>query len=876
MTSKRNLLKSAALVGAITATGAVATTTAHADTTPASQPAAQSATSSTTAQDQLNNLKQTQTKEENDLTAQNAAQYQKDQAAVEPQIKSAQSQLANQQASQSAQDQQAIASAQAQYQAEADNAAKQENQTYANTVNTENAQYAGATAGQQAINQQAEDKLAQENQKALADAAENVRTPEQKIQDRQNAKIAYDNQVATTQANESTDVKAAQKAHQATVDDLNNQIQQATTNASQSHDAAVKTATDAVKTAQAQVDTDTKANNDAQSTMNSAKSALDQAKTNLDNAEKANQNAENADFVPKVTITGDPYGNGFDFTMSDDDYDKATNDQRTFTFSKNGRIPEQTMQEIDIWTVNILNQLRQQVGSVPLHVSSESIAAADDAMQQYNQTGKSSFSHNYDIYNNVDHKYNLPNFKSSIMGDDEIGPNYNSNKVQTGKIGVFKESILRMLHGFINDSGNLMQGYGHRNHLLGLADNKYGYDWSMENQGTPYFAIGQSYDGNSTHFFVSTNGYKQHDLPLNGSTTSTQDISTLQTAVSQAQTAYNTAKSKADQTAQTLTNDQAALKTANDNLAKTQAGTVEAPEVANLKTQLDQENKNYQAKLNQIKTNYQDQLDQLKKDYDAKINQIDMMPESNTALKTKLDQKLADLKSEDQAKLDKLTQDHDTKLAQLKKDHEAKLNAIQAEITKKLDTFKKQLADQHTKDNQGIVDQITKLQLQLTSEKENLDHKLTNLKHQHEIAYATLAAKLTPKQSESDAVKGNSDHYTTSNGQTVDLKPGSSSSSDNGSTTISSVKFIPHENNGETKSNAVTTTLTATPTANATTPESTISTSAPTTTITYPTREEYKQSQLPQTGNSNSMAVVALGVLSSMFGLGLVAKKKNI
>ena len=43
------------------------------------------------------------------------------------------------------------------------------------------------------------------------------------------------------------------------------------------------------------------------------------------------------------------------------------------------------------------------------------------------------------------------------------------------------------------------------------------------------------------------------------------------------------------------------------------------------------------------------------------------------------------------------------------------------------------------------------------------------------------------------------------------------------------------------------------------------------------TREAYKaqQAQLPQTGNNDSKAVVALGVLAGMFGLGLAAKGKK-
>ena len=53
-----------------------------------------------------------------------------------------------------------------------------------------------------------------------------------------------------------------------------------------------------------------------------------------------------------------------------------------------------------------------------------------------------------------------------------------------------------------------------------------------------------------------------------------------------------------------------------------------------------------------------------------------------------------------------------------------------------------------------------------------------------------------------------------------------------------------------------------------------------TTSVTFGTRmtrEEYKaqQANLPQTGNENSKAVVALGVLAGMFGLGLASKGKK-
>ncbi|MCF2624078.1 LPXTG cell wall anchor domain-containing protein [Ligilactobacillus salivarius] len=43
------------------------------------------------------------------------------------------------------------------------------------------------------------------------------------------------------------------------------------------------------------------------------------------------------------------------------------------------------------------------------------------------------------------------------------------------------------------------------------------------------------------------------------------------------------------------------------------------------------------------------------------------------------------------------------------------------------------------------------------------------------------------------------------------------------------------------------------------------------------TREQYKaqRNELPQTGNENSKAVIALGVLAGMFGLSLASKGKK-
>ncbi|NGC78328.1 SEC10/PgrA surface exclusion domain-containing protein [Lactobacillus reuteri] len=838
MTSKRNLLKSAALVGAITATGAVATTTAHADTTPTSQPAAQSDTSSTTAQDQLNSLKQTQTKEENDLAAKNAAQYQKYQAAVEPQIKSAQSQLANQQVSQSAQDAAKLQSVQTQYQSQANVATKQENQRYDNAVEVENTQYTGAVSTQQTA-----------NQKVLKDASAHIVTPEQQAQQKQVAKTYYDNQVKQAKEKKISDINKEKAVHDNQSANLQSQISQKQSAASKAHDAQLKSATDAVNDAQNKVNIDTQAKNQAQKDFDNAKNTLTRVQNILDYNSKNN-------FVPKGIIKGDRHGADFRVIWNQNDLEKLGNDKRLviyingkgqkcaykldpikqewgyYVLDNNGQVTNQRLNddddpdefditndeltELTIWSANVLNGIRKQVGSVPVHVSQESLAAVKDAMQQYIDGNpsvngvlqKSPFRHDSSIYSNVGAKYSLPNFVSSIS-------NYLPGS-EDGTMGALKGSILEQLDEFISDRDNVTQGnYGHRYHLLGLNS------WDYENEGTPYFGIGAE-DG-CFHVFVSTNGYNQHDIPL------TNDTGKLQQAVNAAQTSYNSAKAYTDKTASQLSTDTQTLKTAQNTLAQVKATKVtDSPEV----TQLKQLNADYQAKLNSIDNNYKSLEQKLLDQYNQKLADIAKEPTSIDALKKSLDQKLTDLKSQ-----------HDSNLDQLAKDHQAKLDAIKANAEKQLADLKQQLADKNKKANQPLIDKITKLQSELANSKAKLDQQLTDLKTKHQAEYDAMVAKLAPKQTKNAVIKGNSDYYTTANGQVVNLKPG------NGKTTV---------NNISTTNSSLATFTPATPT------------------NTYPTREEYKQSQLPQTGNSNSIAIVALGVLSSMFGLGLVAKKENI
>ena len=135
------------------------------------------------------------------------------------------------------------------------------------------------------------------------------------------------------------------------------------------------------------------------------------------------------------------------------------------------------------------------------------------------------------------------------------------------------------------------------------------------------------------------------------------------------------------------------------------------------------------------------------------------------------------------------------------------------------------------------MDQINALQSKLTSQKAKLDKQLVDLKAQHQTEYNAMAAKLAPKQVALKVVNGNTNHYEISNGNTNHYEISNDKTIVLNPQKSSNVKHVTKE----TKQNK----------------------------STLMTREEYKR--LPQTGSNNSLALVALGALSSMFGLGLAS-----
>lgn len=230
--NKKTILKSVALVGAVTTTGAVATTTTgHADTNENAQTQAQQSPVAS----QLSNLKQSQTQAENTLAQQNQTKYAAESAKIQPQIDQLQTQLKKQQANQATSDQQAIQKEQAKLQNIANAKTEQENTSYNKAVNAENTQYASQVANQEAS-----------NQKVLADAQAKIYTQKQKDEMTYSAKKNYGQKQSNLDEQHQNKLKELTTDYNKQSKEVSHQIQQKKTEDKERYDQKVKKATDTV------------------------------------------------------------------------------------------------------------------------------------------------------------------------------------------------------------------------------------------------------------------------------------------------------------------------------------------------------------------------------------------------------------------------------------------------------------------------------------------------------------------------------------------------------------------------------------------------------------------------------------------------------
>ena len=882
MSNTSKILKSVALAGALTAAGTVATTTVHADTVATNAAPSQAPASATTADQQLANLKSQQTANENTVAQNNQATMTSATNAANGQIADLNAQIQQRQASNAAANQAKVASETAQVNAAASSATAQEN-----------AAYSAVVANQQAA-----------NDNALKSAQANIVTPSQKAQQTAQENASYQNKAGNLNIahNQNLDKIDADAASQTKA--VNDQITKTQAQIKANHQKAIDNAT---KQVDGQIADAQKSVNDAQGEVTSDQNTANSAKTANDQAQQASQSAQKTltqdqnslkslqdgqDVAQTVKINKDQWYHAYNdwyttggykggnitnadaqalinMRYKENSYKHSTKDQKETVDPDN--LTDSQLKEINIFGANILNQIRTQLGLPEVRVTQGSINFAKDIATNYKNDNWDSANGHYDAGIKRAAKQNglldSGNYYECLGGDSYI------ENMDDLKEMVYND-ILGMTMGSINPDGSGNGNLdGHGGSRIGVefahANGLLGYPHSNPNGYREDFALATNIHGyvydhlitvptDSAHHYYWTDPakYDHTSIPLDQSSVAKQ-ISQLQTKVANDQDDVNATKSKADTTAQALmsaqaklANDQKALKTAQDKLASLKAN--RAQMIAKLATP--EENsavQKLQAKIKDIKAShdkaikaenakYNAELDKLTKAHQAKLDAIKAQPSDVNELKTQL-----------QKKLDTLKANHEAKLAQIQKDADAKIAKIKAET-------------QNDPEITKLQDRIATIKANLAAQKKNLDDQYAALVASDQAAYQKLENQLKPSASEETA-KGENDSYTTSDGKTVVLPHESTTT--NGKTVVLSHETGEAQTTVSANHNAVTRPEVAT-----TVPIATVNTTTPT------TREEVKaqrEGKLPQTGNHNSVAATALGLIAATMTLGLISPKRR-
>ena len=637
MTSTKKLFTTTAAAAAI-ATGALATTTVHADAdTPEGNSQATSqapATSQATAQDKLAN---------------------------------AQAALQSQQASQAAAMPQQLADKQAELTQQAQP-----------RVDSENASYQQAVASQQAANSQ-----------AVANASQNITTPLQKQTLTAQENQLYSQKSQKLDAEHQQHLDGLKSAYDAQASQLNSQIQSQQTSEQQAHDQAIKDANakldSQIKDAQTSVDNLQSAVNNDQTEVTNAQNAVNQAQSQVDSATKALNDAKgdsqtsSQNNLPDAEMDDNGVGQ-FDIWK---DTDPA--DQRKATFDANGQLTGQDAVEINEFAANVLNELRKSMGAPLLKVNANSIKVASDSTKNY-QLEHSGWGagHDNNILNRMQDKYGIP-----FLGESAIDGGHSGT---TTTIADLKDQVYRELIEFINQDGD--SNDTHRDHLLGVnAFAPYTYfGMNFTSGGTRYYTMSFNNPADATGNF---------SLATNPSSTPVDNTAALTSALNSAKSALSSANSRLTSAKAKLTKDTDSLNAAKSTLA-TLKGTArpgdtsddtDSPAVKALKGKLSALTSTYQANVKKENDAYNQAKAKLTKDHQARLDQIKSKPENVDDVKAQNQKALDTLKKNHEAKLAAIKADITKQLEAYKQQLIAEnakknqplvdeINALKAEINK--------------------------------------------------------------------------------------------------------------------------------------------------------------------------------------------------
>lgn len=918
--NSHKILNSTLLAATAVTTGAVITTsTVHADETTTATTQKQVTPEEQVAQKQNNNnqqlsaLKQQQSNSENEAAKQNTDKLTELQENNAEKIKILDQQLQNQKqvAQQTANDQLAAKT----------NTIRQSEQAQAVAENTA---YQSQVAAQTKANDQVVANQQQANDQALADAAKHIVTPEQK-----------QNQIDSATKSTQQSLDQAKTDHDATTSKLNDQLaNDLKQNAQQEQAAKNDLKQPSQADSQKQLTDAQNAVNKAQGENNDAQSALSKAKNTLSASQNALAQAQDGQKEHVANTINLPAGyidawkeyvntkEKDDFLVTENTYPdlfkklkqldvKAYNDnlmnyhsdptakQTPVTLNDNGTLSRDDIIKATQFAVSLLNPIREAIGVTPYKITNASIDVAQDVANEYRKDNWNTWdnSHDGEALSRVAEKWNTDLVSESWAGDGWFGGPwhvYNNLTLDDLYRGVY-ESILMLL---FQDAS---QNYGHATDLLGVraansdltvaGDNlgvsfEYGKGmkaWGQTNVGGFHFnsisdasskhiqhLVKEGYivDAADPNSKVNQPGYRD-EIAIPGNTSQKQ-IADLQAKVSQAQAQVDQLTKTANASSQTL--NEAKAKLANLQKSIADAENSYQQQLATINTKFsDQAAKlqaDHDAKVKAENDAYQAKADQLNHDLQTKINAIKAQPENTDQLKAQLDQKLAQVKQDGQHKLDQLKQDHEARLQKIHQDAEDTLAAYKANLDKTAQAKIAKAKADHDASVKALKDNYTQL-------KNQLDAQQAKLVSDDQAQYNALATKLDGELTalKNQVLPKTNDHQTTQNKQVVAGNTDTVALDNSGKTTV----VLPSE---EKKTVVTTTNKPIATTASVTTTTQAVAvapsiTSKQTATPTTSYSTAKSDHVLPQTGNSNSAAIIALGALTSMFGLGLVTKKKE-
>ncbi len=879
------ILKSVALAGALTATGAVATT-AHADTTKASAPVQGVASTD----QQLTNLKSQQTANESAVASSNAATMSAATTSANSQIADLNNQIKERQASDAAVQQASQASAIAQVNSEAASATAAENASYSQAI-------ASQTAANNVALKSAQAMIVTEQQKVQQTAQENADYQNQtdNLSSEHNSNLSkintdYQNQTdlisqKLTEAKKADQDHYNQKVANATkqvddqIDDANNTINQAQkmVNDDQSD---VNNKQNADKTAQSDVQNKQSTLNNDQNTLKQVQQEFDDLKETTDHiivpqdyidvwkeyisVKKANDCLLTKEEFPELHAKNSKACTEAKKLNKNAGFHASTLDENTpITLTPKGTLSREDTIKATQYAAELINPVRVAIGMEPYRITNASI----DVAMQVGQVNKAdnNWGHDMNAHQKAKDKWQLDTIGESVFGSSQ---KTSYKTLADLKHGVYSAVICLLFEGnstgkdkngkeTFSDSGHTtdllnvryakpecalaggddLLGISYENNpnigcstairFISIADGKSSRIQEMIKKGYPYKAgtlVDKSVQGSNYDQIAVSN-------PNENAKKLQDQISQLQAKVDGDIQSLTTSKSKASEIAN-------ALKSAQDKLSNDQKALTQAQDkLNNLKTNRDKmihniagdptqskDIKNFQAQLNQIKSAHDDAVKTENDRYETKLNDLKKNHEAKLVEIAAQPTNLAELQSQLQAKLDTLKANHDAKLKQITDDANAKIEAIR---NQKVD-------DSEIDKLQAQIDQIKS---DLAKKQQELDSQYEVLKIKNQAEYNALANKLNP--STKAVVNGSTQQvFTSRSGKVAYVVPSHQSIA-----TSDIVKTVSEQVNSES--------------------------------LSKESQSQNNTNRLPQTGNKSSLAMVLLGTAAAMFGIGLVGKKKE-